>query len=239
MLILLSFVLAWAEVWFFDFRLIPLERKAREIWEGRRGEETERTPLLAPSQTVVERFLQGSTLYEGSVGNFYSPLQSPGDSGDEDEDEELVVAGVRVPSKFIRRKDKVLTGQEREFIKTGEEVLATALRIINSGDWKVERRGEAGDLVQVRQCGGKKIFRLSVSQTETSRQCLTLSLCRDGSRCPPPDSWRSCTTAWRTSPPGTPRWRRPDWCRWWTTPRTSPTRSVPRQAAASSPSETS
>ena len=36
MLILLSFILAWSEVWFFDFRLIPLERKAREIWEGRR-----------------------------------------------------------------------------------------------------------------------------------------------------------------------------------------------------------
>ena len=165
MLILLSFILAWSEVWFFDFRLIPLERKAREIWEGRRGEgeDTERTPLLAPSQTVVARFLQGSTLYEGSVGNFYSPLQSPGDSGDEEEEEELVVAGLRVPSKFIRRKDKVLTGQEREFIKTGEEVVATALRIINSGDWRLERQGDQGDLVQVRLSGGKKIFKLSVS----------------------------------------------------------------------------
>ena len=29
MLILLSFVLCWAEVWFYDFRLIPLERKVR------------------------------------------------------------------------------------------------------------------------------------------------------------------------------------------------------------------
>ena len=83
--------------------------------------------------------LQGSTLYEGSVGNFYSPLQSPLDSGDEEEEEEeLVVAGVRVPRKFIRRKNKVLTGQEREFIKTGEEVLATALgsSTVETGDWR-------------------------------------------------------------------------------------------------------
>ena len=194
MLILLSFVLAWSEVWFFDFRLIPLERKAREIWAGRRGggegglEDTERTPLLAPSQTLVAPgwLLQGSTLYEGSVGNFYSPLQSPLDSGDEEEEEEeLVVAGVRVPRKFIRRKNKVLTGQEREFIKTGEEVLATALRTINSGDWRLEKEGQAGDLVQVRLCDGKKIFKLSVSsvsQSRSARHYICLLSPRAGSR---------------------------------------------------------
>ena len=74
MLILLSFILAWAEVWFFDFRLIPLERKAREMWRSR-AEESERTPLLAPSQTLLPRFLQGSTLYEGSEGQHPPPLQ--------------------------------------------------------------------------------------------------------------------------------------------------------------------
>jgi len=161
MLILLSFILAWAEVWFFDFRLIPLERKAREMWSSRAGQETERTPLLAPSQTLLPRFLQGSTLYEGSVGNFYSPLQSPHDSGDEEEEEELVVAGLRVPGKFRRRAEKPLTGQEREFIKTGEEVLATALRIINSTDWRLERQTDNGDTVQVKFVNGKKVFKLT------------------------------------------------------------------------------
>ena len=29
---LLSFILAWGEAWFFDFRMIPLESKAKEIW---------------------------------------------------------------------------------------------------------------------------------------------------------------------------------------------------------------
>ena len=170
MLILLSFILAWAEVWFFDFRLIPLERKAREMWSSRAGQETERTPLLAPSQTLLPRFLQGSTLYEGSVGNFYSPLQTPHDSGDEEEEEELVVAGLRVPGKFRRRAEKPLTGQEREFIKTGEEVLATALRIINSTDWRLERQTDNGDTVQVKFVNGKKVFKLTVSDCRTSQR---------------------------------------------------------------------
>ena len=70
MLVLLSFILAWGEAWFFDFRMvgwhlapkenlpfyallkqIPLETKAKEIWGAapQRGEylEDERTPLLA------------------------------------------------------------------------------------------------------------------------------------------------------------------------------------------------
>ena len=117
MLVLLSFILAWGEVWFFDFRLIPLERKAKEIWgaqpqRGQRGEreEDERTPLLAPSQGgMLQRFIEGSTLYEGSVGNFYSPFESPDNSDDEDED--LEVSGVRVPKRFRRKKDHPITSQ--------------------------------------------------------------------------------------------------------------------------------
>ena len=117
MLVLLSFILAWGEVWFFDFRLIPLERKAKEIWgaqpqRGQRGEreEDERTPLLAPSQGgMLQRFIEGSTLYEGSVGNFYSPFESPDNSDNEDEDFE--VSGVRVPKRFRRKKDHPITSQ--------------------------------------------------------------------------------------------------------------------------------
>ena len=70
MLVLLSFILAWGEAWFFDFRMvrrlipfpfnaicsddfsqIPLETKAKEIWGAapQRQDylEDERTPLLA------------------------------------------------------------------------------------------------------------------------------------------------------------------------------------------------
>ena len=74
MLVLLSFILAWGEAWFFDFRMvrthpcirrkfpfkalysdnfsqIPLETKAKEIWgaapQRQDHLEDERTPLLA------------------------------------------------------------------------------------------------------------------------------------------------------------------------------------------------
>ena len=115
MLVLLTFVLAWGEVWFYDFRMIPLERKAKEIWSyqssGRQAED-ERTPLLAPSSEeggMLQRYMAGSTLYEGSVGNFYSPFESPDNSDDEDDDME--VSGVRVPKIFRRKKDHPMTSQ--------------------------------------------------------------------------------------------------------------------------------
>jgi len=166
MLVLLTFVLAWGEVWFYDFRMIPLERKAKEIWGGfqsqERGAEDERTPLLAPSSDdggMLQRYIAGSTLYEGSVGNFYSPFESPDNSDDEDDDME--VSGVRVPKRFRRKKDHPLTSQEREFVKTGEEMLVTAWKILNSPDWKLEKQLDNGDRVQVKQVNGKRVFRLT------------------------------------------------------------------------------
>ena len=125
MLVLLSFIIAWGEVWFFDLRMIPLERKAQEIWgdyqtktESGRGrgheEEEERRPLLGAQAgghgpSVMERFIEGSTLYEGSIGNFYSPFESPNASDDEDDEDEIT--GVRIPRKFRRRRDHPLSDQ--------------------------------------------------------------------------------------------------------------------------------
>jgi len=175
MLVLLSFILSWGEVWFYDFRLIPLERKAKEIWgtQPQRGqrEEDERTPLLAPSQGgMMQRFIEGSTLYEGSVGNFYSPFESPENS--DNEDQELEESGVRVPRRFRRKKDHPITSQEREYIKTGEEMLAAAWRILNSPDWKLEKQLENGDRVQVKQVKGKKVFRLTGYVNLSPKQLL-------------------------------------------------------------------
>ena len=146
MLVLLSFILAWGEAWFFDFRMvmitpfllfwlvshfqqIPLETKAKEIWgaapQRRDYLEDERTPLLAgggeggmlaryliwlkeyrkitrrgvkislsPKESFLVsifcRYVEGSTLYEGSVRNFYSPFESPEASDDDEEVGKLV-----------------------------------------------------------------------------------------------------------------------------------------------------
>ena len=62
-LVLLSFVLTWAEVWFFDLRMIPLERKAAEIWgeggkEGGAGAEEERQPLLGGGAGPLVRYMR-------------------------------------------------------------------------------------------------------------------------------------------------------------------------------------
>lgn len=35
MLVLISFLIAWAEAWFIDFRVLPQEARARSILEGK------------------------------------------------------------------------------------------------------------------------------------------------------------------------------------------------------------
>lgn len=105
MLVLLTFILAWGELWFLDFRVLPLEGKAREIAETIEGSiggagQGERAPLLGGVGSVLSRYMEGS-LWAGSVGDFYSPLESPEDLGDEDEYEEG--SHVRVPRKFRRK----------------------------------------------------------------------------------------------------------------------------------------
>ena len=53
--------------------------------------------------------MEGSTLYEGSVGNFYSPFESPNASDDEDDEDDET--GVRIPRRFRRKKDHPLSDQ--------------------------------------------------------------------------------------------------------------------------------
>lgn len=178
MLVLLSFILSWGEVWFYDLRMIPLERKAREIWGTQQrkdesdAESDERTLLLPPSQGgMLQRFIAGSTLYEGSVGNFYSPFETPENSDDEGE-EEVQHSGVRIPKRFRRKKDHPLTEQEKEYIKMGEEMLTSAWSTLNSPDWKLEKQLDNGDRVQVKHVNGKKVFKLTGYVKISPRQLL-------------------------------------------------------------------
>jgi len=168
MLVLCTFVLAWGEVWFYDFRMIPLERKAKEIFRDyprRAGLEDERIPLLARSSSdgggMIQRFMTGSTLYEGSVGHFYSPCGSSNSSDTEEDEDDNLVMGVRVPERFKRKKNHSFTSQEREFLAKGEEILVTAWDLLNSGGWRLENQLENGDRVQVKLVNGKRVFKLS------------------------------------------------------------------------------
>jgi len=163
MLILLTFILSWGQVWFFDFRLVPLERKAKEIW---RSQEVERRPI--PAQ--ASRLTQASSIY-------YSPVESPEHSDCDDDDFYSVdIDGVKVPRTWVRSKRQPLTSQEKEFIKIGESALSTSWRMINSENWKLEKHSDFGDTVHIMWSNeGKKVFKLS-GQLNTSASKLTKML---------------------------------------------------------------
>lgn len=50
---------------------------------------------------------------------------------------------------------------ESEYKKAGEDLLSSAWHTLNLPDWKLEKKLENGDMVQVRQVNGKRIFRLT------------------------------------------------------------------------------
>merc|ERR1719348_2611067 len=114
MLILLTFILSWGQVWFFDFRLVPLERKAKEIW---RNQEDERRPI--PARASRRPLTQASSIY-------YSPVESPEHSDCDDDFDSVDIDGVKVPRTWVRNKRQPLTSQEKEYIKIGESALSTS-----------------------------------------------------------------------------------------------------------------
>ncbi|VEN37201.1 unnamed protein product [Callosobruchus maculatus] len=69
LLVLTSFILAWGEAWFLDFRVIPQETNANRYLIT--ATESERAPL-------IRSFMRGlPSVYTESVGNFYSPQGTP------------------------------------------------------------------------------------------------------------------------------------------------------------------
>jgi hypothetical protein len=77
MLVLLSFILAWGEAWFFDFRMIPLETKAKEIW----GSAPQRS-VCCTAYTALHNTAQGSGVRAWSVGRADAPAGERGPGGD-------------------------------------------------------------------------------------------------------------------------------------------------------------
>ncbi|PNF43451.1 hypothetical protein B7P43_G11487, partial [Cryptotermes secundus] len=85
LLVLISFVLSWGEAWFFDFQVLPHELQAMEYMQAFSScPESERAPLLRNYLQNLHRIDD----YTESIGNFYSPVDSPqrmlGYSDDED-----------------------------------------------------------------------------------------------------------------------------------------------------------
>ncbi|XP_058140145.1 stAR-related lipid transfer protein 3 isoform X1 [Dasypus novemcinctus] len=116
---IVSFVLAWLETWFLDFKVLPQEA------------EEERWYLAA--QAAVAR---GPLLFSGplSEGQFYSPPESFAGSDNESDEE---VTG-----------KKSFSAQEREYICQGKEAMAVVDQILaQEENWKFEKNNEFGDTV--------------------------------------------------------------------------------------------
>ena len=51
--------------------------------------------------------------------------------------------------------------QEREWKKMGQKLLETAWTTLNTGDWKLEKKLDNGDMVHTRHVNKKKVFKLT------------------------------------------------------------------------------
>ncbi|PNF43454.1 hypothetical protein B7P43_G11487 [Cryptotermes secundus] len=130
LLVLISFVLSWGEAWFFDFQVLPHELQAMEYMQAFSScPESERAPLLRNYLQNLHRIDD----YTESIGNFYSPVDSPQNS--DDEDTRISGAGGRGSL------------QDMKYRREGQEVLEVSWRMLNSPDWKLERETAEGDTV--------------------------------------------------------------------------------------------
>nr|XP_056719346.1 stAR-related lipid transfer protein 3 [Euleptes europaea] len=115
---IVSFVLAWLETWFLDFKVLPQEAE-EEQW------------YLA-AQAAVAR---GPLLYSGALsdGQFYSPPESA--AGSDDSDDELL-------------GKRELTDEEREYVRQGKMALEAMDQILaQEENWTFEKCSDFGDTV--------------------------------------------------------------------------------------------
>ncbi|NWS64576.1 STAR3 protein, partial [Chunga burmeisteri] len=118
---IVSFVIAWLETWFLDFKVLTQEA------------EEERRYLAA--QVAASR---GPLLYPGALseGQFYSPPESfAGSDNESDEDS----AG-----------RKALTAQEKEYVRQGKDAMEVVDQILTQEEnWKFEKNNASdfGDVV--------------------------------------------------------------------------------------------
>ncbi|XP_006155957.1 stAR-related lipid transfer protein 3 [Tupaia chinensis] len=116
---IVSFVLAWLETWFLDFKVLPQEAE-EERWYLAAQAAVARGPLLFPGAL--------------SEGQFYSPPESFAGSDNESDEE---VSG-----------KKSFSAQEREYILQGKEAMAVVDQILaQEENWKFEKNNEYGDTV--------------------------------------------------------------------------------------------
>ncbi|XP_018410771.1 PREDICTED: stAR-related lipid transfer protein 3 [Nanorana parkeri] len=117
---IMSFVLAWLETWFLDFKVLTQEAE-EDRWHLAAQAAALRPPLLYPGAP--------------SDGQFYSPPESFAGSDDEFDDDEAVGR-------------KAITAQDREYVRKGKEAMEIVEQILAQEiNWKHEKSNEVGDVV--------------------------------------------------------------------------------------------
>lgn len=115
---IVSFVIAWLETWFLDFKVLTQEAE-EERW------------FLAAQAAASRPLLYPRALSEGQ---FYSPPESFAGS-DNESDEEGVGR-------------KALTTQEKEYVQQGKEAMEVVDQILaQEENWKFEKNNDFGDVV--------------------------------------------------------------------------------------------
>ncbi|PKK18855.1 StAR-related lipid transfer (START) domain containing 3 [Columba livia] len=116
---IVSFVIAWLETWFLDFKVLTQEAE-EERWYLAAQAAASRGPLLYPGAL--------------SEGQFYSPPESFAGSDNESDEEG---AG-----------RKALTAQEKEYIRQGKDAMEVVDQILaQEENWKFEKNNDFGDVV--------------------------------------------------------------------------------------------
>ncbi|KAK7071928.1 StAR-related lipid transfer protein 3 [Halocaridina rubra] len=147
--------MAWAEAWFIDFRVLPQEARAKTILEAASGAQRSSRDPVTPQLEAVRNYFSN---YPETIADFYSPMESPFASDDEDEDS--------------RRDVTKLTPKEMQIQAAGCEALQLAWDTINSSGWKLEKESSHGDTVQSKLGSkGSKLYKL-VGEVEIEPKIL-------------------------------------------------------------------
>lgn len=118
---IMSFVLAWLETWFLDFKVLTQEAE-EERWYLAAQAAAFRPPLLYPGPS--------------SEGQFYSPPESFAGSDNEFDDDDEAAGR------------KAVTPQEREYVRKGKEAMEIIEQILaQEVNWKFEKSNDVGDIV--------------------------------------------------------------------------------------------
>ncbi|KAE8283433.1 StAR-related lipid transfer protein 3 [Larimichthys crocea] len=115
-----SFVVAWLETWFLDFKVFTQEADDERAYLAVVNAACERAPMIYPRAV--------------SDGQFYSPPESIAGS-EEDLDEEGLGR-------------RAVTAQEKEYVQQGREAMSVVEQILAQEDnWKFEKNNDMGDSV--------------------------------------------------------------------------------------------